>query len=65
MIANKVDADRPDDPLATRNLAQLRERTSLPIVAVSARCGDGITDLTQALRALVERVKAVPSPPRV
>jgi 50S ribosomal subunit-associated GTPase HflX len=64
VIANKMDADRPDDPLATRNLALLRARTSLPVVPVSAMRGEGIGTLTDWLRATVETLRAA-APHRV
>ena len=57
MIANKMDADRPDDPIASQNLATLHTKTHLPIIAVSAMHGIGITDVTAWLRDAVERVR--------
>jgi len=63
VIANKLDADRPDDPIASRNLATLRTKTPLPIIAVSAMRGIGITDVTAWLRDAVERVRAESASP--
>ena len=63
VIANKLDADTADDPIATRNLAVLRTKTALPVIAVSAMRGDGVTDVTAWLRAAVERMRAAAAHP--
>ena len=54
MIANKTDAG----PAAAENLATLRSKTDLPVLAVSAMRGEGITEVTAWLRSTVERMRA-------